>query len=95
MSAEKQVPVSASALNCETDLEGHCATCGDEAQRVRVLSISQMTGTALVEMADTIEEVDVSLVDEVAPGDLLLVHAGVAIGVDRARERSEGEVCDV
>jgi hydrogenase maturation factor len=35
---------------------------------------------ALVLVSDKTEEVDTSLVEEVAPGDILLVHGGVAIG---------------
>jgi hydrogenase expression/formation protein HypC len=60
-------------------VEGHCITCSDEALQVRVLSLDCDTGVALVELGEKTEEVDVSLVEEVAPGDLLLVHGGVAI----------------
>ena len=65
---------------CELDGEGHCVTCSDEALPARVLRVDQETGLALVEVKDTTEEIDVTLVDEVAPGDVLLVHGGVAIG---------------
>ena len=65
--------------SCELDAEGHCITCSDEALQVRVLSVDCDTGVALVELGENTEEIDVSLVEEVAPGDLLLVHGGVAI----------------
>ena len=76
-------------------VEGHCTTCGDELLSARVLGINQENGTALVEIADATEEVDISLVDEVTPGALLLVHGGVAIGLDLPREPLEYEVRDV
>lgn len=69
-----------SDLNCKLDAEGHCATCSDEAVSVVVLHIYLETGVALVALQDNkTEEIDISLVDNVVPGDLLLVHGGVAI----------------
>ena len=59
---------------------GHCLTCSDEAIAVKVLSVNQEAGLALVLVSDKTEEVDTSLVEEVAPVDILLVHGGVAIG---------------
>lgn len=66
--------------SCELDAEGHCVTCSDEALEARVVSIDQETGLALVIVEDATEEIDVTLVDSIVPGDLLLVHGGVAIG---------------
>lgn len=65
---------------CELDADGHCVTCSDEALPVRVLRVDRETGLALVEVKDTREEIDITLVDEVVPGDVLLAHGGVAIG---------------
>jgi hydrogenase assembly chaperone HypC/HupF len=62
------------------DADGHCVTCSDEALPVRVLRVDAETGLALVEVKNTTEEIDVTLVDDVTPGDVLLVHGGVAIG---------------
>src|SRR5437588_8286645 len=64
---------------CAPTSNGHCITCSDEALQVRVLSVDCDTGIALVELGENTEEVDISLVEEVAPGDLLLVHGGEAI----------------
>lgn len=64
---------------CELDVAGHCATCADEALLARVLHIDEQMGSAAVMIADELEEVDITLLDEVAEGDLLLVHGGVAI----------------
>ena len=75
----------ASDASCELDAErmrGHCVTCSDEALTARVLRVDQETGLALVEIVaekHTTEEIDITLVESVAPGDLLLVHGGVAI----------------
>ncbi|MBE3558824.1 MAG: HypC/HybG/HupF family hydrogenase formation chaperone [Ktedonobacteraceae bacterium] len=78
------------AAHCDLDAEGHCITCSDEAVTVRVLRVDHQAELAQVAVRevksgrDVVEEIDVSLVDNVAPGDILLVHGGVAI------ERLEG-----
>jgi hydrogenase maturation factor len=92
MSNEKQEPVEtllsdnlsyelilASNSSCGLDAEGHCVTCSDEALPARVLRVDSEAGLALVTLKDATEEIDITLVDNVAPGDLLLVHGGVAI----------------
>ncbi len=68
------------AIHCAPTADGYCVTCSDEALPARVLRVDLESGLALVEVKDTTEEIDVTLVDEVAPGDVLLVHGGVAIG---------------
>ena len=45
-----------------------------------MLSVDLETGLALVEVRDITEEIDITLIENVAPGDWLLVHGGVAIG---------------
>jgi hydrogenase maturation factor len=64
---------------CELDAEGHCITCSDEAVPVTVIHADQQAGVALVKVQNKTEEVDITLVEHVAPGDILLVHGGVAI----------------
>jgi hydrogenase assembly chaperone HypC/HupF len=59
--------------------EEHCLTCSDAMLPVRVLSLHKETGMALVEFEGQQEEIDVSLVEQVAPGTFLLVHGGVAL----------------
>ncbi len=57
-----------------------CITCGDEALPLRVLEVDEARGLALCEDEDGRHEtVEVGLVDPVAPGDGVLVHAGTAI----------------
>src|SRR5438874_8866875 len=68
------------AMNCAPTADGYCVTCSDEALPARVLRVDLESGLALVEVKDTTEEIDVTLVDDIVPGDLLLVHGGVAIG---------------
>jgi hydrogenase maturation factor len=58
---------------------GHCLTCSDEAIPVKVLHVNQVAGLALVAVHEKTEEIDISLVEDVAPGDILLAHGGVAI----------------
>ena len=70
-----------SGASCELDSEGHCITCSDEALPAKILRIDEETGLALVEVKDTTEEIDITLVDSVVPGDLVLVHGGVAISL--------------
>jgi hydrogenase maturation factor len=54
-----------------------CLTCGDVAVEA---SVTEVHGdTATVEVAGRFEEVATELVAPVAPGDVLLCHAGIAI----------------
>lgn len=65
---------------CEPDpLTGRCATCADEALEARVLRVGD-DDLAEVEMDGGLRTVAVELVEDVRPGDVVLVHAGVAIG---------------
>jgi hypothetical protein len=57
-----------------------CATCSDEARPAKVLSVDDTAGLALVTIGDTDGEVDISLIDHVEPGMVILIHGGVAIG---------------
>jgi hydrogenase maturation factor len=66
-------------ISCALDAEGHCITCSDEALQVRVLYVDEENGLAQVILNDTSEEIDITLVESIAPGDVLLVHGGVAI----------------
>lgn len=69
----------AAALSCIPDADGHCITCSDEALPATVVRIDESTGVAFVRINAVLEEVDITLVDDVVAGDLLLVHGGVAI----------------
>ncbi len=77
--------------DCPTE---HCLTCSDAALLVKVIQINEENGLALVEVEGQREEVDITLVEHVVPGDLLLVHGGVAIasGFGKAREEID-EIC--
>jgi hypothetical protein len=55
-----------------------CITCSDQGRAGEVRTV-HATGVAEVMVAGSLEAVDLSLVDPVAPGDLVLVHAGVAL----------------
>ncbi|MDQ1435819.1 MAG: hypothetical protein QOF59_2635 [Actinomycetota bacterium] len=55
-----------------------CVTCSDEG-RVAEVAVVADAGRAEVLAAGHLETIDVSLIEPVAPGDLVLVHAGVAI----------------
>jgi hydrogenase maturation factor len=59
----------------------HCITCADEGVAMRVVAVDEARGLALCETADggARESVEIALVDAVAPGDALLVHAGTAL----------------
>jgi hydrogenase maturation factor len=68
---------------CQPDADHHCLTCADEAVPVKVVRIDQEAGLALVDdptdPTGQVEEIDITLVEDVAVGDVLLAHAGVAI----------------
>lgn len=57
-----------------------CITCGDEGRLAEVvLAPTDATGQALVRTAKGEEWIDVTVLDDVEPNDLVLVHAGAAI----------------
>jgi D-sedoheptulose 7-phosphate isomerase len=58
-------------------LQDSCITCGDVAVEARVVALHN--GSALIEKDGAREEVAVELLDDVAVGDRVLCHAGVAL----------------
>ena len=56
-----------------------CITCSDQALPARVMSVQRDSALAQVEIEGSRQEIDISLVDAVMPGDVLLVHGGVAL----------------
>jgi hypothetical protein len=56
-----------------------CVTCSDEGRLGEVVTAS-VDGLAAVRTARGVENVATALADPVAPGELILVHAGTAIG---------------
>jgi len=73
--------VSAGPHRCE---DGTCITCGDVAVPLRVIALDRERGLALCADAEGRREtVEIALVDPVAPGEQLLVHAGTAIAKPR------------
>ena len=75
----KLIPIESQSVHTSCGIDGHCVTCSDEAVTVKVVSIDELTGMALVAVEDVTEEVDVTLIDTVKIGDSILVHGGVAI----------------
>jgi len=58
----------------------HCITCGDDGIPMTVVRVDADRGLALCEHDDGAREtVETALVEPVAPGDRLLVHAGTAL----------------
>lgn len=58
----------------------HCVTCADEGVPMRVVAIEDGAGLARCAAEDgAAATVETTLVEPVAPGDVLLVHAGVAL----------------
>jgi hydrogenase maturation factor len=73
----------------------HCITCGDEAAAMRVRRLDAERGLALCEDGDgRRSSVEIALLDDVAVGDELLVHAGTAIARASAGEPGRGESGD-
>ena len=57
-----------------------CITCGDEGIEMRALKVDAGSGLAVcVDPGGSTSEVDLGIVTGIAPGDALLVHAGVAL----------------
>jgi hypothetical protein len=57
--------------------EEHCITCGDVGVEMKVVELRE--GLALCTADGQEREVEVALLDAVAPGDVLLVHADVGL----------------
>ncbi len=71
-------PDTFSVAQCET--HHGCITCGDEAVSMVVRRVDEDRGLALCEDGEgRSSSVETALVDPVAPGETLLVHAGTAI----------------
>jgi hydrogenase maturation factor len=62
---------------CEPD--GHCITCSDEAVPMDVLQVGANGLAVCADDAGSRQDVMTELVGDVAPGDKVLVHAGVAL----------------
>jgi hydrogenase maturation factor len=58
----------------------HCITCSDEGISMQIVSVSEEGAVCVDEDGSMHEGIAVELVEPVAPGDRVLVHAGVAIG---------------
>jgi hydrogenase maturation factor len=60
--------------------DGHCVTCGDAADSMRVVRVDLDRGLALcTDRSGERHTVEIALVAPVTVGDELLVHAGTAI----------------
>jgi hypothetical protein len=79
-SQEAHLPNEFASPHCSSS-EEPCITCSDQALPARVLSINRERGLALVEIEQETAEVDVTLIEDVEPGDTLLVHGGVALSL--------------
>ena len=65
-------------MRCDHD--SGCITCGDQAVPLTVLRVDERRELALCARDDGAREtVETALVAPVAPGEVLLVHAGTAI----------------
>ncbi len=73
------IPIETQSVHNSCGIDGHCITCSDEAVTVKVVSVDDITGLALVSVEDVTEEVDITLIETVSVGDMVLVHGGVAI----------------
>ena len=74
-----------------SELGCHCITCGDEALAMQVRRLDAERGLALCEdAAGRRSSVEIALLDDVAVGDELLVHAGTAIARASAGEVRRG-----
>jgi hydrogenase maturation factor len=62
------------------DCGDHCITCSDEGIAMRVERVDEDRGLALCAGEDGARStVEIALVQPVSAGDLVLVHAGVAL----------------
>jgi len=67
----------------------HCITCSDEAVAMTVLRVGEGSGLALCADADGAHHtVETALLEGVACGEVVLVHAGVAIAAPGGEARA-------
>ena len=72
-------PKTQRGFTCDPDVHGECPACSDEAKPARVLALNDAEGLAVVEIDGERTEIDISLVADIAVGQVLLVHGGVAL----------------
>lgn len=72
-------PIQTLTATAACDLTDGCITCGDVAVVLTVVSISGAADVVCRDDEGRTEVVAVELVEAVTVGDLLLVHAGVAL----------------
>lgn len=73
-------PVEVCDAQADVDGAGVCITCSDDAQLAEVRTILDPSTVVAVTAGEHVE-IDVSLVGPLAPGDLVLAHAGLALTV--------------
>lgn len=69
-----------------------CVTCADEAVGYRICRVDSDQLTAWVQGPDQLFEIDVSLIDSVGVGDIVLVHAGAALNIVHRHADGGGQV---
>jgi hydrogenase maturation factor len=67
-----------SGPHCTNPQDGKCITCSDEAVPARIIRIDRATALAEAEIEGEISLIDLSLLDQVVEGDIVLAHARVA-----------------
>ena len=87
MNLIRSAPIHDMPIYCTPSSDGHCITCSDEALPFTVVRVDAEHGVALVSVeeqegtGEKTEEIDITLVDDVVPGNVVLVHGGVAIAL--------------
>jgi hypothetical protein len=72
-----------------------CVTCSDEGQLGEIVTVGvagDVGRSAVARTAGGLEEIDASLVGDLVPGDLVVIHAGSAIGLVEPAGDSTREV---
>lgn len=64
---------------CVPDESGHCITCSDEGLPARVVTVMPERALATVDADGRQLEVATDVLENVRVGDVVLVHAGLAI----------------
>lgn len=69
-----------------------CVTCADEAVGYRICRVNSDQLTAWVQGPDQLFEIDVSLIEPVGLGDIVLVHGGAALSIVQRNADGVGQV---
>lgn len=72
-------PVTPGQVNCDPAAHDHCLICRDDARPAAIVQLKLAEGLAIVELDGQPVEIDITLLEDVVVGQVVLIHGGVAL----------------